>query len=99
MIDRVGKQRPMRSLDVELGVLPLASARQIGLSDAWTQRLAQHTPTRRQALTVVRLVGGSAAAGSLQQGGLLLAIGGKGVTRLRGVERAAAGKAPRKGTV
>jgi S1-C subfamily serine protease len=99
MIDRVRKQRPLHSLDVELGVLPLASARQIGLSDAWTQRLAQHTPTRRQALTVVRLVGGSDAAEHLQQGDLLLAIDGTVVTRFREVEREAADKPRVKVTV
>jgi S1-C subfamily serine protease len=92
MIDRVRTQRPLHSLDAELGVLPLASARQIGLSDTWTQRLAQHTPTRREALTVVRLVGGSNAAERLQQGDLLLAIDGAVVTRFREVERAAADK-------
>ena len=92
MIDRVRTNRPLHSLDVELGVLPLASARQIGLSDTWTQRLAQHTPTRRQALTVVRLAGGSDAAERLQQGDLLLAIDEAVVTRFREVERAAADK-------
>ena len=99
MIDRVRTQRPLHSLDAELGVLPLASARQIGLSDAWTQRLAQHTPTRREALTVVRLVGGSDAAERLQQGDLLLAIDGAVVTRFREVERAAADKERVKVTV
>jgi S1-C subfamily serine protease len=92
MIDRVRTNRPLHSLDAELGVLPLASARQIGLSDAWTQRLAQHTPTRRQALTLVRLAGGSDAAERLQQGDLLLAIDDAVVTRFREVERAAADK-------
>ena len=92
MIDRVRTQRPLHSLEAELSVLPLAAARHIGLSDAWTQRLAQHTPTRRQALTVVRLVGGSPAAGRLQQGDLLLAIDGQVVTRFREVEKAVADK-------
>src|SRR6516164_5914395 len=99
MIDRVRTQRLLHSLDAELGVLPLASARQIGLSDAWTQRLAQHTPTRREALIVVRLVGGSDAAEHLQQGDLLLAIDGTVVTRFREVEREAADKPRVKVTV
>jgi len=99
MIDRVRTQRPLHSLDAELGVLPLAGARQIGLSDAWTQRLAQHTPTRREALTVVRLVGGSDAAERLQQGDLLLAIDETVVTRFREVERAVADKERVKVTV
>jgi len=99
MIDRVRTQRPLHSLDVELSVLPLASARQIGLSDAWTQRIAQHSPTRRQALTVARLVGGSDAAERLQQGDLLLAIDDVVVTHFREVERAAADKPHVKVTV
>jgi len=92
MIDRVRTQRPLHSLEVELGVVPLAAAQQIGLSEAWTQRLAQHTPTRREALSVVRMVGGSAAAETLQQGDLLLAIDGEVVTRFREVEKAVADK-------
>jgi pro-apoptotic serine protease NMA111 len=99
MIDRVRTAHPLHSLEVELGQLPLAGARQIGLSEAWAHRLAQHTPTRREALTVVRMVGGSAAAQTLQQGDLLLAIDGQVVTRFREVERAAADKAGVKVTV
>ncbi|HEV8018596.1 MAG TPA: trypsin-like peptidase domain-containing protein [Steroidobacteraceae bacterium] len=99
MIDRVRTHRGLHSLEVELGVMPLANAREIGLSDAWTQRLAQHTPTRRQALSVVRLVGGSAAARQLEQGDLLLAIDGEVVTRFREVEKAAADKEQVKVTV
>jgi S1-C subfamily serine protease len=92
MIDRVRTGRALHSLEVELGVLPLANARQLGLSEEWAQRLAQHTPTRREALSVVRMTGGSAAAERLQQGDLLLAIDGEVVTRFREVERAAADK-------
>src|SRR5256885_11943390 len=92
MLDRVRNERPLHSLEAELGVLSLATAREIGLSQGWARRLAQHAPTRRQALTVVRLVGGSAAAQRLQQGDLLLAIDGSVVTRFREVERAAADK-------
>jgi pro-apoptotic serine protease NMA111 len=90
MVDRVRTGRALHSLEAELGVQPLASAREIGLPDDWTQRLAQHTPTRRQVLTVVRLVAGSGAARVLQQGDLLLAIDGNVVTRFREVEQAAA---------
>ena len=99
MIERVHARRPLHSLEVELGVLPLANAQQIGLSQEWTQRLSQHTPTRREALTVVRMVGGSPAAEQLQQGDLLLAIDGAVVTRFREVEHAAADKERVKVTV
>src|SRR5205823_5917545 len=67
MLDRVRNERPLHSLEAELGVLSLATAREIGLPAGWAQRLAQHAPTRRQALTVVRLVGGSVAAQRLQR--------------------------------
>jgi pro-apoptotic serine protease NMA111 len=92
MLGRVRTGSPLHSLEAELDELSLASAREIGLSQSWSERLAAHTPTRRQALTVVRLVAGSPAAGLLQQGDLLLAIDGEVVTRFREVERAAAGK-------
>jgi S1-C subfamily serine protease len=92
MLDHVRSNRPLHSLEAEMGVLPLATAREIGLPERWAQRLALHTPTRRQALTVVRMVGGSAAAQLLQQGDLLLAIDGNVVTRFREVEKAAADK-------
>jgi S1-C subfamily serine protease len=92
MLDRVRNERPLHSLEAELGVLSLANAREIGLPHGWAQRLAQHAPTRRQALTVVRIVGGSPAAQRLQQGDLLLAIDGNVVTRFREVEKAAADK-------
>jgi pro-apoptotic serine protease NMA111 len=99
MIERVRDDRPLHSLEAELDLMPLAQARQLGLSEQWAQRLAQHTPTRRQALTVVRMVGGSDAAEKLQQGDLLLAIDGAVVTRFREVERAAADKSRVKATV
>jgi S1-C subfamily serine protease len=92
MVDRVRNHRPLHSLEAGLNVLPLASAREFGLPEAWTQRLAAHTPARRQVLTIVRRVGGSPAAKLLQQGDLLLAIDGHVVTRFREVEQAAADK-------
>jgi len=92
MLDRVRSGRPLHSLEAELGVQPLANAREIGLPDRWTTRLAQHTPARRQVLTVTRLVGGSPAAKLLQQGDLLLAIDGAVVTHFREVEAAVADK-------
>ncbi|HEX4619238.1 MAG TPA: trypsin-like peptidase domain-containing protein, partial [Steroidobacteraceae bacterium] len=81
MLDRARSDRTLHSLEAEFSVLPLAGAREIGLPESWTQRLAQHTPTRRQALSVARLVSGSPAAKLLKQGDLLLSIDGKVVTR------------------
>ena len=92
MLERVRTGRVLHSLEAELGVMPLAAARELGLPQDWTQRLAAHAPARRQVLSVVRLVGGSDAARQLQPGDLLLAIDGKVVTRFREVEQAAADK-------
>src|SRR5262249_46664778 len=92
MVERVRSHRELHSLEATLTVMPLAQAREIGLPATWTQRLAQHTPLRRQALTVVRLVGGSPASQVLQPGELILAIDDKVVTRFREVEKAAADK-------
>lgn len=93
MVSRVRTGKALHSLEAEFGVQPLASAREIGLSDAWTRRLAQQNPVQRQVLTVVRRVGGSPAAGVLRDGDLVLAIDGHTVTRFREVEQAAADRA------
>jgi S1-C subfamily serine protease len=90
MVDRARSGRALHSLDVELDPEPLASARQMGLTPEWTARLAAHSPTERQVLTVIRPVGGSPAASLLQPGDLLLALDGKVVTEFREVERATA---------
>ena len=99
MLDRVRTERSLHSLEAEFGVQPLASAREIGLSEEWTKKLSQHNSTQRQVLTVVRMVGGSPAARMLKQGDLVLAIDGNVVTRFREVERAAADKQAVKVTV
>ncbi|MBS0578416.1 MAG: trypsin-like peptidase domain-containing protein [Proteobacteria bacterium] len=92
MLDRVRTGRPLHSLEAELAQVPLSAARELGLSEDWAQRLAQHTPSRRQALSVVRLVGGSPASKILLPGDLILAIDGAVVTSFREVEKAAADK-------
>ena len=92
MMEHVRTDRPLHSLEAELTVQPLASAQEIGLSEDWVRKLAQANPISRQALTVVRLVGGSPASHLLQQGDLLLAIDGKVVTRFKEVENAVVDK-------
>jgi S1-C subfamily serine protease len=79
----------LRSLEVEWGQVPLASARELGLPGEWVRRLAEHDPERPQALSVTRIVAGSAAARLLRTGDLLLTIDGAPVTRLRETELAA----------
>ncbi len=92
MVDRVRTNRPLHSLEAEFSVQPLASAREIGLSEDWTKKISLHNSTQRQVLTAVRMVGGTPASRLLQQGDLILAIDGNVVTRFREVERAAADK-------
>jgi S1-C subfamily serine protease len=93
MVDRVRSGHPLHSLDVELDPEPLASARQMGLSADWAAKLAAHSPTERQALTVIRMVGGSPASSLLQPGDLVLALDGKVVTEFREVEQATVDRA------
>jgi len=90
MLDHVRTDRPLHSLETELTVQPLSSAQEIGLSEEWIKKLSTQNPTLRQALTIVRLVGGSPASKVLQQGDMLLAIDGKVVTRFKEVENAVA---------
>jgi pro-apoptotic serine protease NMA111 len=80
--------RALHSLEAELQPVPLASARKLGLTDAWVQRMEQHSPERRQVLGVQRLVGGSPAAQLLKSGDLILDVDGVVVNRFREVERA-----------
>jgi hypothetical protein len=92
MLRRVQSKQPLYSLEAELVPLPLATARRLGLSDAWLKKLEDASPNQRQALSIVRLVGGSPAVGRLKQGDLVLAIDEKVVTRFREVELAVADK-------
>ena len=92
MLRRVLTKKPVYSLEAELVPQPLASARRLGLSDAWLRKLEDASPNQRQALSISRLVGGSPAVGRLKQGDILLAIDEKVVTRFREVELAVADK-------
>jgi pro-apoptotic serine protease NMA111 len=92
MLRRVQNKQPMFSLEAELVPQPLAAARRLGLSDEWLKKLETASPNQRQVLSIVRLVGGSAAVGRLKQGDILLAIDSKVVTRFREVELAVADK-------
>jgi hypothetical protein len=98
-LDIVRDNRVLHSLEAEFGEQPLASARRLGLSDAWVKRIAQANPTAREVLSVSRLVAGSDASRVLQPGDILLAIDDKPVTQFREVERAVASKEQVKATV
>jgi S1-C subfamily serine protease len=90
MLEHIHAGTPLHSLETELIPMQLADARQLGLSDEWLKKLELHDGTERQALMVVRLVGGSNAAKLLQQGDILLAIDGRTVTHFDEVEHAVA---------
>jgi S1-C subfamily serine protease len=92
MLRRVLTAQPLYSLEAELVPQPLAAARRLGLNDAWLRKMEQASPSQRQVLSIVRLVGGSPAVGRLRQGDILLAIDDKVVTRFREVELAVADK-------
>jgi S1-C subfamily serine protease len=88
MLDLVRENRPLHSLEAEFGVVPLATARRLGLGEDWVKRVEAHSPTRRQLLAIGRLVAGTPAAKALQSGDLLLTVDGQVVNRFREVERA-----------
>ena len=88
VVKAVQTGEPLYSIEAEFSLVPLASARQLGVPEPWLRRMEAHSPTRRQILSVARVVAGSPAVGVLREGDLLLAIDGKPVNRFREVERA-----------
>ncbi len=88
MLKHVREQRPLHSLEAELEPIPLSAASKLGLSPSWVTRIAEHSPERRQVLSVSRLVGGAPADQLLRSGDLILSIDGATVNRFREVERA-----------
>ena len=93
MLEHARDGRPLYSAETEFGLLSLAQARQLGLSEPWIERLTAHDPERRQVLMVKRLVAGSPAALGLVTGDLLLAVDGKVVNSFS--DASAAVNAPR----
>ena len=86
-VDVVRSGDPIYSLDAELGYTPLFAARKLGLDEDWLDRLEDHNPTGRRALSVTRLVAGSPAADLLRNGDMILAVDGETVTTFRELER------------
>ena len=91
-LDIVRQGRPLHSLEAEFTPQSLASARRLGLSDAWVLRIEKANPAAREVLSVARVVAGTDAARMLQPGDILLAIDDKAVTQFRDVELAVANK-------
>lgn len=78
----------LRTLPAELLLMSIAEARKRGLPEKWALEIEQHNPTRRNVLYVERMVAGTQAAETLQEGDLILAINGKTVNTFRQVEKA-----------
>lgn len=87
-LDIVRDGRPVFSLETEWGLMPLASARKLGLTEDWLDRLESHNGRRRQALTVNRIAAATDAADFLQPGDILLTVDGALVSSFRELERA-----------
>ncbi|MFI4913988.1 MAG: hypothetical protein ACHQAR_02215, partial [Steroidobacterales bacterium] len=91
-LDFVRSGRALHSLEAEFVPQTLASARRLGLTEAWVRRIQSANPSAHQVLGIARLVGGSDAARLLQPGDILLSIDDQPVTRFREVERAVGNK-------
>jgi S1-C subfamily serine protease len=95
----VRTQRPLHSLETEFVPQSLASAGDLGLTEAWTRRIEHADPTARQVLSVARSVGGSDAANVFRPGDILLAIDDQPVTHFRDVEHAVGSKEQVRATI
>ena len=88
MLEYARGERTLYSAEAEFGLLSLAEARQLGLDEAWIERVTANNPRRRTVLTIDRLVAGSPAASLLEPGDLLLAVDGKVVNSFADVNAA-----------
>jgi pro-apoptotic serine protease NMA111 len=77
----------LKGLGIEFSTLPLAKARDFGLTDEQALSLARLDP-RRRVLQIDRISAISTAQGSLQVGDILLAVNGEAVTSPRIFEEA-----------
>jgi S1-C subfamily serine protease len=87
-VDTVREGRPFYSLEAEFVYAPLFAARNMGVDEEWLARLEQNNPLHRRALSITRLVAGTAAAMELRNGDMILAIDGEVVTSYRALEQA-----------
>jgi len=87
-VEIVREGRPFYSLEAEFVYAPLFAARKMGVDEKWVSRLEENNPVRRRALSITRLVAGTAAARLLKNGDMVLAIDGEVVTSFRELEHA-----------
>lgn len=88
MLEYARDGKTLYSAEAEYGLLSLAEARRLGLSEDWIERVSAHDPQRRQVLTIERLVAGSPAANLLAPGDLLLAVDSRVVNSFADVSAA-----------
>jgi S1-C subfamily serine protease len=88
MLGYVDSGAPLRSLEVEWRLMPLATVRKFDLPKTWARRYEAHNSERRELLAVQSTVAGSPASDLLRSGDVLLSIDGEPVNSFREVERA-----------
>lgn len=91
-IATVRDEKPVYSLEVEWGLMPLASARKLGLPEVWLDRLEANNRERRQALTVTRVAAATDTARYLQPGDIVLTINGELVSSFSEAAKAVQGE-------
>jgi S1-C subfamily serine protease len=87
-VEIVRSGRPFYSLEAEFVYAPLFAARKMGVDEKWVARLEKNNPVRRRALSITRLVAGTAASELLRNGDMVLAVDGDVVTSFRELEHA-----------
>jgi S1-C subfamily serine protease len=87
-VETVQQGKPFYSLEAEFVYAPLFAARKMGVDEEWVARLEENNPVRRRALSITRLVAGTAASRLLKNGDMVLAIDGEVVTSYRELEEA-----------
>src|SRR5690606_39673813 len=81
MLSHMKSGAPIRSLEVEWRMMPLATARKLALPDDWAQQYEAYNPRRRELLAVSSTVGGSPASAFFRAGDILLSVDGALVDR------------------
>jgi S1-C subfamily serine protease len=80
--------RPYYSLEAEFVYAPLFAVRNRGVDEEWIAKLEANNPVYRRALSITRLVAGTAASRLLKNGDFVLAVDGNVVTTFRDLEKA-----------
>ncbi len=88
MLARYRNGEGIHSLEVEFLLMPMSSARKLGLPEAWASRLADLDDRPRGVLSVERIVAGAPAEDYLESGDLLLAVNGTPVNDFRRLNQA-----------